>query len=85
MLGMLSYSLYLWHVLLFNVASRDLGLKPSLSSPLAGAALVVVVTAISWGAYRWIEQPFQRVKPRMAPIRTPVRARLASGVADATT
>ena len=55
-LGRISYSLYLWHLLVIWTGERQLGIPPAL-----GLALAVVVAAAS---YRYVEQPFLRSKGR---------------------
>lgn len=55
--GLISYSLYLWHwpLLAFD---RALAVEPS---PLIGRlALCAVAVVLAWASYRWVEVPFRR-------------------------
>jgi len=56
-LGVVSYSLYLWHLFAYNVV-QDVPLKLALALLLAA------------GSYRYIEQPFRRrrLKPQPVPV-----------------
>jgi len=56
--GLISYSLYLWHPLLIHVLPKD-----RLWSHALAVALSVLAAAAS---YRWIEQPFRRRRHRAA-------------------
>lgn len=56
-LGVISYSLYLWHWPVF-VYGHDLGLMESLVQRFFGMALCVVLAALS---YRFVEQVFMRI------------------------
>ena len=55
-LGRISYSLYLWHLLVIWTGERQLGIPPAL-----GLVVAVGVAALS---YRFVEQPFLRLKRR---------------------
>ncbi|MCX7515131.1 acyltransferase family protein [Frateuria hangzhouensis] len=55
--GLISYSLYLWHWPLISVTRLVLVHEPSLSLRLV---LLAVSVALAWASYRWIEQPFRR-------------------------
>jgi peptidoglycan/LPS O-acetylase OafA/YrhL len=60
-LGLISYSLYLWHPLFLHVLPKDRVL-----SHLAAVALSLMTATAS---YRWIEQPFRRRRTSPAPAR----------------
>ena len=66
-LGRISYSLYLWHVIVLDVAP--------FSVPIANVALAVAVAALS---YRFIEQPFRQGRTR-APAAPPTVPQPATG------
>jgi peptidoglycan/LPS O-acetylase OafA/YrhL len=59
--GQRSYGMYLWHFLVFRLLSRHNLFSPSLLRITVALTLSVAVTEASW---RWIEQPFIRVKDR---------------------
>ena len=55
-IGLISYSLYLWHVPIFSYAAYLCGG----AMPPAGAAAAIVATfVLAWSTYRWIETPFR--------------------------
>lgn len=58
-IGLISYSLYLWHwpILVFirSVGWHAWGL-PSFSLPL----VIIIIFFVSWFSWKWIEQPFRR-------------------------
>ncbi len=61
--GLVSYSIYLWHVPLKNLCSSE-RLTPFLHSPLlVEAARFAIFVAAGWISYRTIERPFLRFKP----------------------
>jgi len=64
--GRISYSLYLWHWPLFTLA-RQYSLI-DMPSPLARAALLVVLVALSWLSYSFVEQPLRRWSGRAARV-----------------
>jgi peptidoglycan/LPS O-acetylase OafA/YrhL/O-antigen/teichoic acid export membrane protein/SAM-dependent methyltransferase len=70
-LGAISYSVYLWHPVIFKIALDDVGLRswPQKieSAPILGSLILLV----SWASYRWVEQPFQHLKDRRIPERAP--------------
>jgi peptidoglycan/LPS O-acetylase OafA/YrhL len=66
--GLISYSLYLWHPVVFAIAKRDVGITSRPAQLMTAPVLLVVILAVSWVSYRYIEQPFQRLKNRSAPM-----------------
>lgn len=64
-LGTISYSLYLWHAVVFQVAQRSGFSQWPPVVGLAGLALslVPVVVAVSWLSYRLTEHPFLVTAP----------------------
>jgi peptidoglycan/LPS O-acetylase OafA/YrhL len=56
-LGLLSYSLYLWHWPVLVFALHDSGAALSAAQGLVLLALVLVLAWMSW---RWVEEPFRR-------------------------
>lgn len=63
-LGRISYGLYVWHVLALAIVSKFLR-KYSPQHALAGFILTVLFAAIS---YRWLEQPFLKLKKRFTHV-----------------
>ena len=64
-LGTVSYGLYLWHAIVFNVAYRA-GLmqwKPATSLPLLALMLVPVALLVAWISFRLTERPFLVTEP----------------------
>ncbi|WP_369039160.1 acyltransferase family protein [Stenotrophomonas maltophilia] len=54
-IGLLSYSLYLWHWPVFVLMRWTVGLQ----TPAQMAAAMVLVVLLSWLSWRWVEQPFR--------------------------
>ncbi|CAH0203774.1 acyltransferase family protein [Pseudomonas brassicacearum] len=55
-IGLISYSLYLWHwPLIAYLNYLDIAI-----TPLMGAALVAVAITLSWWSWRYVEVPFRR-------------------------
>lgn len=79
--GLMSYSLYLWHwpILAFLRYCLDL----SLPAPVTVAALVAT-TLLAGASYRWVETPFRRGWPARFPGRFALAVAMASGVVVAT-
>jgi peptidoglycan/LPS O-acetylase OafA/YrhL len=70
-LGRISYGLYVWHVLALALVSLVLK-KYSPLHALAGFAVTILLSAIS---YRWLEQPFLKLKKRFTHVASrPVEA-----------
>lgn len=63
-LGMISYSLYLWHYPVLSAMSALAG--GALGAPLATLLALPLVVAISWASYRWVERPFLGQRARRA-------------------
>lgn len=61
-LGRISYGIYLWHYPILSIAS---GYK----LPLVGPLTPFVTVAVAALCYRFVEQPFLRLKDRVAPGR----------------
>ena len=75
-IGGVSYGMYLYHALLVSVMDRLMTRaaipKHSLLGLACFAVLVVVTWCISAASFRWVEQPFLRLKHRSrAPILMP--------------
>jgi peptidoglycan/LPS O-acetylase OafA/YrhL len=56
LVGLASYSIYLWHQPLFAFA-RTASLTPP--GPWLMAALTLATLVVGWASWRWIEQPFR--------------------------
>ncbi|WP_313139096.1 acyltransferase family protein [Stenotrophomonas sp.] len=54
-IGLLSYSLYLWHWPVFVLMRWTVGLETALQMAVASA----LVALLAWISWRWIEQPFR--------------------------
>jgi peptidoglycan/LPS O-acetylase OafA/YrhL len=76
--GLISYSLYLWHWPPLALANLHFGEDVPLEVSLLCIVLAIIMAAVSW---RFIEQPFRR--PAVRTIR-PHRALLGGAVATAT-
>jgi peptidoglycan/LPS O-acetylase OafA/YrhL len=63
-LGLISYGLYLYHVLILNAVSSHTTLPRHESAPVA-IALAVLAASFS---YHFIERPFLRLKLRLEPV-----------------
>ncbi len=55
-IGLISYSLYLWHVPIFSYAAYLYG---GAMPPAAAVAAIVATCLFAWASYRWIETPFR--------------------------
>jgi peptidoglycan/LPS O-acetylase OafA/YrhL len=66
-LGLISYSLYLWHPVIFKIASDDIGIRTLPQKVASAPILGAVILLISWASYRWIELPFQRLRNSRMP------------------
>lgn len=76
--GLISYSLYLWHQPLFAFARiRSIGTP----SPWLMAGLVVLCFALAWATWRFVEQPFRGRAGRAQVSRTGIF--VLSGLAGA--
>lgn len=64
-LGTISYSLYLWHAIVFQLAARSSVMQWLPMASLGGLALclVPVVLVVSWLSYRLTEHPFLVTAP----------------------
>ncbi|MFD1949582.1 acyltransferase family protein [Sphingomonas arantia] len=76
-IGLISYSLYLWHWPIFSlhfiVAQRD-------ATTAEAIAMLALSVLVAWGSWRFIERPFRRPVPDRAPRRT-IAVLLASAFA----
>jgi peptidoglycan/LPS O-acetylase OafA/YrhL len=70
--GRISYSLYLWHPVLAGIVTRDLHITSGPRLLIAGPLLAIAIFAVSYASYRWVEQPFQRLKDRRLPGPAPL-------------
>jgi peptidoglycan/LPS O-acetylase OafA/YrhL len=79
LVGVLSYSLYLWHFPVFALVQERLG--RSLKSLLVELPITIL---LAYGSYRLVERPFLRTRERLPSTRQepPVRGELAA-VAEA--
>lgn len=75
-IGLISYSLYLWHQPVFAFARLVTGDDPP---PAVMAGLVLVAIGLGWASWRWIETPFRGTRPLL-----PSRRRLFAAAAAAT-
>ncbi|MEI4472362.1 acyltransferase family protein [Frigidibacter sp. MR17.24] len=73
-LGIISYSVYLWHQPLFALARLA---QDSAPSPWLTAGLLAATLALGWATWAWVEQPF-RVARVPAGVRR-ARAALLAG------
>lgn len=76
-LGLLSYSLYLWHwpVLAFMRYHAEIPLPEGLRR-----ATLPLIAACAYLSWRFIETPFRRAGPAASPVRTMIAGGLAAGV-----
>lgn len=80
-IGLLSYSLYLWHWPVFVLMRWTVGLR----TPLQMTAAMVLVLLLSWLSWRWVEQPFrgplaQRLRPGRWVLAGAITLLLAAGI-----
>ncbi|WP_216870709.1 acyltransferase family protein [Modestobacter excelsi] len=71
--GLISYSVYLWHVPILNVmASHDLGTAQQTWAGAIGwwLVLVCVTTAVATTTYYGVERPFTRLRERVRVTRS---------------
>jgi peptidoglycan/LPS O-acetylase OafA/YrhL len=68
--GLISYSLYLWHWPIFAFATYELVRPLTSLEAFLGALVAVAAAVISW---RFIEQPFRRGGKRPSEARSPAR------------
>jgi peptidoglycan/LPS O-acetylase OafA/YrhL len=66
-IGLISYSLYLVHVVLFTIAKRDLGLDSGVEQATWAPLLLSCTLAVAYALYRGVETPFQLWKGRWFP------------------
>jgi peptidoglycan/LPS O-acetylase OafA/YrhL len=67
-IGKISYSLYLWH----QPVARELDRLLPGTPQIAMLPLYVAVTAtLAYASYRWVEQPFRRMRNPLDPERRP--------------
>lgn len=77
-IGLISYSVYLWHQPLFAFARLQTAVPVT---PALMAGLVLASLGLGWLSWRYIEQPFRGAAPRLLPTRAGVFA--ASALAGA--
>jgi peptidoglycan/LPS O-acetylase OafA/YrhL len=70
LVGMISYSLYLWHWPLLVYARYSRGMEPLPTIFAWGLAAVAIL--IAWASYRWIETPFRHQKDAVSNSPKPV-------------
>lgn len=58
LIGLISYSFYLWHWPIAVYANYFGGMKPLPDG--AGYALLALSMLVGWASYRWVETPFRR-------------------------
>jgi len=61
-LGRRSYSLYLWHAPVLIACGVIVADQPAVGSPIRGAFAVAVSLVAASASYRFVEQPFLRLK-----------------------
>jgi peptidoglycan/LPS O-acetylase OafA/YrhL len=61
--GIVSYSLYVWHVPVYEILAKNTTDWPPLARVVVGLALAVGAAVVS---YRFVERPFLRRRPRAA-------------------
>jgi len=61
--GLVSYSLYLWHYMFINHLLKytdfggEFGILDFVSAPVRGLIFLMLVLGFSWLSFKWIEQP----------------------------
>lgn len=59
-LGMMSFSVYLFHPLLLKVSDATVGRWRDHDNPVPLVVFLAVLLPLCWATYRWIERPMQR-------------------------
>jgi peptidoglycan/LPS O-acetylase OafA/YrhL len=69
--GLMSYSLYLWHFPVFVLISSEH--LPNVPGALRFVLKMTVAGGLSWATYRYVERPMARVRSRLAaPAAMPI-------------
>ena len=63
--GVISYSLYLWHQPILHSIKPLLPDHPIWQMVLQGFVITPILIVLSWASYRWIEQPSERLGKRI--------------------
>lgn len=66
-IGLGSYSLYLWHPVIFAIAKRNLHIDTVPRELAAAPALALVIGVVTWLSFRYVETPLQRYKDGRLP------------------
>jgi peptidoglycan/LPS O-acetylase OafA/YrhL len=64
--GVVSYGVYLWHLPVFFAVNRQASSWPAAAQAMLALAVTAACTAASW---RFVEQPFLRMKARSRPAK----------------
>jgi peptidoglycan/LPS O-acetylase OafA/YrhL len=62
LLGVISYSVYIWHFPLFNAVAIPIVNRTGFGVPAMLTLTILVVLPISWASYRLTERPFYKTK-----------------------
>ena len=67
--GIISYSLYLWHLPIVILLSKWSFMVdyPGYRLPLMLAFAIPITWLVSYSSYRWVERPFLRNRPKSSP------------------
>jgi peptidoglycan/LPS O-acetylase OafA/YrhL len=66
-IGLISYSIYLWHPVILRIAKEDIGLCSRPEQVLGAPLLLAVILLVSWLSFVLVEVPFQRLRNTRMP------------------
>jgi peptidoglycan/LPS O-acetylase OafA/YrhL len=65
-IGVISYGIYLWHPVIFDIFKNQLGVDTTARRIEFGPVILVLIVGVAAASYYFIEQPFLRIKRRFS-------------------